>query len=44
MGHALGGLRVSLGHREGWIGVPVQCYTECNIELHNMAQFVTIMS
>ena len=30
MGHVIGDLRVSLGHGEVWIGVPVQCYMECN--------------
>ena len=27
---AVGGLGTSLGHGEVWIGVPVQCYMECN--------------
>ena len=30
MGYAVGDLRTSLGHGEVWIGVPVQCYMECN--------------
>ena len=30
MGHTVGGLRVSLGHGEVWIGVLVWCYMECN--------------
>ena len=30
MGYAVGDLRTSLGHGEVWIGVLVQCYTECN--------------
>ena len=30
MGYAVEDLRVSLGHEEVWIGVPVQCYMECN--------------
>ena len=28
MGHAVRGLRVSLGHGEVWIRVPVRCYME----------------
>ena len=35
MGYTVGDLRTSLGHGEVWIGVPVQCYMECNkISLH----------
>ena len=30
MGYMVGDLGTSLGHRDMWIGVPVQCYTECN--------------
>ena len=30
MGYAVGDLRTSSGYGEVWIGVPVQCYTECN--------------
>ena len=30
MGYAVEGLRMSSGHGDIWIGVPVQCYTECN--------------
>ena len=30
MEHAVGDLRVSLGHGEVWIRVPVRCYMECN--------------
>ena len=30
MGYAVGDLRTSLGHEDVWIGVLVQCYTECN--------------
>ena len=30
MGYVVGDLRTSSGHGEVWIGVPVQCYTECN--------------
>ena len=33
MGYAIGDLRTSLGYGEVWIGVPVRCYTECNITL-----------
>ena len=25
-------IRTSLDHRDAWIGVPVQCYMECNKE------------
>ena len=32
MGYVVGDLGTSLGHGEVWIGVPVQCYMECNIE------------
>ena len=38
MGYAVGDLRTSLGHGDMWIGVPVRCYTECNIPL-----FILIM-
>ena len=31
MGYAVGDLRTSSGHGDVWIGVPVRCYTECNI-------------
>ena len=30
MGYMVGGLGTIWGHGEVWIGVPVQCYTECN--------------
>ena len=30
MGYTVEGLRTSLGHGDMWIGVPVQCYMECN--------------
>ena len=30
MGYVVGDLRTSSGHGEVWIGVLVQCYTECN--------------
>ena len=29
-GYAVGDFRTSLGCGNMWIGVPVQCYTECN--------------
>ena len=32
MGYAVGDLRMSLGHGDVWIGVPVRCYMECNIQ------------
>ena len=31
----VGDLRMSLGHGDVWIGVPVQCYTECNTSNHH---------
>ena len=30
-GYAVGDFRTSLGRGDVWIGVPVRCYTECNI-------------
>ena len=30
MGYMVEDFRSSLGHGDTWIGVPVQCYTECN--------------
>ena len=30
MGYTVEDLRTSLGHGDAWIGVPVQCYMECN--------------
>ena len=30
MGYTVGDLRMSWGHGDVWIGVPVRCYTECN--------------
>ena len=29
-GYAVDDFRISLGHGDAWIRVPVQCYTECN--------------
>ena len=29
-GYAVEDFRTSLGHGDTWIGVPVQCYIECN--------------
>ena len=30
-GYVVEDFRTSLGHGDAWIGVPVRCYTECNI-------------
>ena len=30
MGYAVEDLRISSGHGDVWIGVPVRCYMECN--------------
>ena len=32
MGYVVEGLRTSLGCEDVWIGVLVQCYTECNTQ------------
>ena len=31
MGYTVEDFRTSLGRRDAWIGVPVQCYMECNM-------------
>ena len=41
MGYVVGDLRTSSGHGEVWIGVPVQCYTECNTSQEACANAAT---
>ena len=47
-GYTVGDLRTSSGYGEVWIGVPVQCYTECNTLslcfLSTIALFLYIVS
>ena len=36
--------RTSLGHGDMWIGVPVQCYTECNtLSLHFLSTIASFL-
>ena len=49
MGYVAGDLRTSSGHGEVWIGVPVQCYMECNTLFFpflysRLTCFVTLLS